>query len=420
MNEDPVSLYSNHDPSTARHLNCLSLFVPSVILCLMFVGAVPGRAEGKAVIPARVVCFGDSITDGDTYPQILAQAFREAGDGTPAFICSGVGGETAAQMDVRFDQTVGIFKPDLITILEGTNDAFANTSADEYGKSMRSIVAKAKAIGAKVMLLTPPECLARPGKTEDEKAKAYARIQKDIDSYESVIRTIAAESGCLLADDRKLMKDSLKAGHILFVEDQTHPNYLGQSLIARSILDALGDQEIALPKTFDPKPLPGLVEKWQLRRSPLDAKGHPIRLTADDVSKLAADGTWTPFDVTQSQPLADSPEIWLEQMRRNGAGMNLDKLLEKNGMAQGMAEVTSVDGGPAYIQNGMQIKTIWLNGVLVHDQVQNQKEVWRGVHAGKERIPVNLKKGVNEIVIEFNGNFLLLVTHDLIWENQLR
>ncbi len=151
-------------------------------------------------------------------------------------------------------------------------------------------------------------------------------------------------------------------------------------------------------------------------------KGHPVRLNADGVAKLVPDGTWTSFDVTKSepQPLADSPEIWPEQMRRNGAGMKIDKLLGKGGMAQGIAEVNSAEGGAAYIQNGMQIKTIWLNGILVHDQVQNQKEIWRGVHAGKERILVNLKKGANQIVIEFDGSFLLLVTPNLIWEDQAR
>ena len=334
----------------------------------------------------------------------------------PALICSGVGGETAAKMDARFDQTVGIFKPDLITVIEGTNDANAKTSAEDYRKAMQSIIAKAKAIGAKVMLLTPAECLARPGKTEAEKDAAHADIQKHIDSYEAVIRTLAAENGCLLADDRTLMKDSMKAGNNLFVEDQIHPNYLGQSLIARAILDALGRPDITLPKTFDPKPLPGLVDKWKLRLSPLDAKKQPIRLTDDDVAKLQVDGTWTECDLPESKPVADSPEIWIEQMRRNGAGMKIDTLLGKSGMAQGIAEITSADGGPAYIQNGMQIKTIWLNGVKVHDQ----NEVWRGVHAGKERIPVTLKKGMNQIVIEFNGNFLLLVTRDLVWEDLAR
>ena len=39
----------------------------------------------------RVVCLGDSITDGCTYPQILAQALRRQGKAGPVFICAGRG-----------------------------------------------------------------------------------------------------------------------------------------------------------------------------------------------------------------------------------------------------------------------------------------------------------------------------------------
>ena len=49
--------------------------------------------------PSRIVCLGDSITDGDTYPQIIMQSLREAGGRVPAVIYSGVGGNTAQMMD---------------------------------------------------------------------------------------------------------------------------------------------------------------------------------------------------------------------------------------------------------------------------------------------------------------------------------
>jgi hypothetical protein len=102
-------------------------------------------------------------------------------------------------------------------------------------------------------------------------------------------------------------------------------------------------------------------------------------------------------------------------MRRNGAAMKLDKLLGPGALAQGVAEVVSADGGPAFVQNGMGIAAIWLNGVQIHDQMK----AWTGAHLGKERIPVTLAKGTNRIVIEFKQTFFLAVTPRMIWEDTL-
>jgi lysophospholipase L1-like esterase len=373
------------------------------------------HAQKQASLPTRIVCFGDSMTDGDTYPQLIMQAFHEAGGPVPALICSGVGGETMKQMDTRFDKTVAVFKPEMVTVLEGTNDAFSNTSPEDYEKSLRSIVAKVKAIGAQVMLVTPSECVARHGKTEAEKDAFLKNVETHLESYDAIVRKVATENSCLLAQNRNLFQAGLKAGENLFVEDGTHPNYLGQSLMARSILDALGHPETALPKSFDPKPLPGLIAEWKLRPSPLDEKKQPVRLDADAVSKLSPDATWVTCHLPEQPPVADSPEIWIEQMRRNGAVMKSETLIGKGPMGQGVATVDSANGGPAFIQTGMGIATVWLNGVMVHDQMK----VWGGAHPGKDRIPVTLNKGANTIVMEFKDNFFLAVTPNLIWEDQL-
>jgi len=390
--------------------------VLTVLSCFAFSLGSGGASQEAQLNLDPIICLGDSITDGDTYPQIIMQAIKESGSRAPICICSGVGSDTAQMMDARFAKTVAVFRPELVTVSVGTNDAFRNISPEDYGKAIRSIVAKAKAVGAKVMLLTPCECLARNGNTEVEKDTFARNVESHIDSYEAVIRKIAAEDSCLLAEDRELVKESLKAGKTLFVEDQIHPNYLGQSLIARSILDALGCRDVALPKSFDPKPFPGLVGKWMLRLSPLDEKGQPVLLTEESVPKLVPDGTWTPCELPEKPPFADSPEIWMEQVRRNGFAMKVEGLIGKGKLGQGVAEITSANGGQAFIQTGMHVQSIWLNGVKIHDQ----KNAWTGGHAGKERIPVSLIKGINRIVIEFGADFFLAVTPDLIWEDQLR
>ncbi len=117
----------------------------------------------------------------------------------------------------------------------------------------------------------------------------------------------------------------------------------------------------------------------------------------------------------EREPVADSPEIWFEQMRRHGAVVGTEKIVGKGELGQGIAEIVAPEAGPAFIQTGLGVGTVWFNGVQVHDQ----KGAWTGAHLGKERISVALKKGSNSLVIEFKNNFFLAVTPVFIWEDLL-
>lgn len=66
----------------------------------------------------RVVFFGDSITDGWD----LAQSFPGKN-----YINRGIGGQTTAQMLVRFRQDVLNLRPQVVVIHAGTNDVAGNT-----------------------------------------------------------------------------------------------------------------------------------------------------------------------------------------------------------------------------------------------------------------------------------------------------
>ena len=70
----------------------------------------------------------------------------------------------------------------------------------------------------------------------------------------------------------------------------------------------------------------------------------------------------------------------------------------------------------AYLQIGIGASTVWLNGTKIHDQ----GNAWTGFHAGKERIAVKLRTGVNRLVVEIDGpHFFMGVSDELTWEGQL-
>ena len=86
-------------------------------------------------------------------------------------------------------------------------------------------------------------------------------------------------------------------------------------------------------------------------------------------------------------------------------------------LIQAVAEIDSPAEKQVYLQIGIGVSTARLNGVKVHDQ----GDAWTGFHAGKERIAVNLRPGLNRLVVETGGpHFFMGVSDEMVWEGQLR
>ena len=371
----------------------------------------------QPVAEDRVVCLGDSITDGYTYGLILIQALREAGMPLPAIICAGVAGNTAPEMAVRLERTVLAFNPQWVTFNAGANDALRDVTPVQYEAALREIAGKVRAQGARLILLTPCVLQKRNGKTPDEQEAHAKTVQGRLDDFETIIRKVAAENGCTIAENRALMDTAMRAGDTILVADGVHPNYAGQALMARSILDAMGYQEVALPRTFDPRLFPGIIPEWKVRLAPVDDKKQPIRLTAATVGDLTPGDSWVTYTLPDPVPTnAPSAEDWNEQIRRNGFALRLQERLG-DGLVQATAEVNTDRERHAWLQLGGQISTVWLNGVKLHDQ----GTAWTGFHAGKERLPVTFVSGLNRLVVETAGqHFFLAVTDEMVWEDGLR
>jgi len=368
----------------------------------------------------RVVCLGDSITDGCTYPQILTQALKEAGKPVPPIICAGVASDTAPQMAARLETSVLAFKPAIVTFCAGTNDSLRKLPPAHYEKALRQVAAKVKAQGGTMILLTP--CVINPAKGGDgaaqkaatERAAAAERL---IARYARVIREVAADEGFPVAENNALMQAARRDGKDVMTADGIHPNYSGQSLIARAILDAMGHADVPLPKKFKPRLFPGVIREWKMRLAPLDAKGRPQRLTQATARQLQPDETWKTYTLPDPAPEAKpSAEDWWEQERRNGFGLRVHERVGK-GLVQAVGTIAAKETRRAFISTGIGIATAWLNGRKVHEQ----GKAWTGFHAGKERIPVELRQGRNTLVVEIDApQFFLSVTDKLVWEEDLR
>jgi len=373
----------------------------------------PGRAP---TADDRIVALGDSITDGNTYPQILMQALREAGRPVPVVVCAGVASDTAAQMAARFEQDVLRFQPTVVTVSAGTNDAHRGVTDEAYEAALRAICERGRAAGALMVLLTP--CVIEPREGADEAATQKARELDDrVLGFEKVVRRLAAEFACPVAECNRRMREARDRGVKIMAGDGIHPDYMGQSLMARAILDALACTEVALPKEFQPRLFPDVVRSWRMRLAPLGEDKKPVRLTEASAATLDPDAAWVEYRLPDAVPAgAPGADDWREQCRRNGFGLQVQAAVGK-GLVQAVAFLDEAAPRKAFINTGIGVSTVWLNGRKLHEQGGR----WTGYHAGKERLPVELAAGRNRLVLEVEGNdFFLSLTDTLVWETALR
>ena len=126
----------------------------------------------------RAVFFGDSITEnwvlGD--PALFGDAV----------VGRGIGGQTSAQMLVRFHQDVIALKPRVVQILAGTNDIAGNrgpTSEQDYRNNIMAMVELARAHRIRVVLASIPPAAAFFWRPEVTPGPRIARLNAWLADY---------------------------------------------------------------------------------------------------------------------------------------------------------------------------------------------------------------------------------------------
>lgn len=335
----------------------------------------------------KIVFLGDSITDGHTYPQLIAQALKEARLQVPTIVNAGIGGDTAAGMLKRLDRDVFIHKPDIMTLSAGINDSGRVSPAD-FERDVTAIADRVTQANIKLIVLTTS---IQGNGREKNAARAL--------EYDAILKKVAAAHHAPLADVKALMTAARDKGQSLLEEDQVHPNFAGQSLIARAVLDALGHPDVAVPKSLDLNPMPGLITDWKI---------HPL---ADkekiDPATLKPDQAWKPLHLPQADK---EPTWWRDDERRRGFALSLDKTIAPAKQFVAITTITIQSPRRAYLNTGAQLEKLWLNGKLIYENTG-----WTGWHAGKERIAVNLPAGHSTIILQSGEAFFLSLTDDNQW-----
>ncbi len=193
------------------------------------------RLKPSAPEEKRVVFFGDSITDAWPLPEYFP--------GKP-YINRGIGGQTTAQMLVRFRQDVIALQPKVVVILASTNDIAGNTGPariEDIEANLASFAELAKTHGIGVVFSS---VLPVHNYTPESQDFFAQRPPQKIVELNRWLKAYCAVHGCIYLDYFSALVDKNGLLERELADDGLHPNHAGYKIMAplaeRAIGEALG------------------------------------------------------------------------------------------------------------------------------------------------------------------------------------
>lgn len=187
-------------------------------------------ANKSVSVPAKVVFMGNSITDG-WYPAD-SMFFKNNG-----YIGRGIGGQTTAEMLVRFRADVINLKPQAVTILAGTNDIAQNIgyiSQENIFGNIVSMCELAKANNIKPVLCSILPVYDYPWRPGLEPALKIVQLNGWMKEY-------AAKNGFVYVDYYSALVDDRGGLPKKYAEDGVHPNLDCYKIMEKIIHEALSE-----------------------------------------------------------------------------------------------------------------------------------------------------------------------------------
>ena len=213
---------------------CASIVAVGLGLC--------ARAAATAPAPfragERVGFFGDSISEAGSqafYLEYLS-AIRHPGRGARV-ANMGQSGDTSWGGAARWARESAAQAVDRVFVMFGMNDIGSEDCAERYPKAMRDIVAKARADGKDVVLLTPS-----PYDVWGHQPKALERSDARLETCAAEVRRLAAEAALPLVELYGPMREVFRDNpDRWFNGDRVHPDFAGHMMMASLVWSAMGE-----------------------------------------------------------------------------------------------------------------------------------------------------------------------------------
>jgi lysophospholipase L1-like esterase len=201
--------------------------------------------------PLVWVMTGDSITHGAkwlgperSYPELIQERVRwTLQRRRDLFINSGISGERTGGLLADFDWRVIHFKPDVVSIMIGMNNAVAGPEGRQaFAADLREMIRRVRAAGAIPVL-------HRTNTIDLESGNPAALARADLPAYNAAIAAVATEMDLILVDHwahwekTKPVVTELRA----WLADPIHPNGAGHRQFAIEFFRAIGCYDPAAP-----------------------------------------------------------------------------------------------------------------------------------------------------------------------------
>jgi lysophospholipase L1-like esterase len=240
-----------------RELACMTKLLLGLGIGLaLFSGAAHAQTASDFAIKSgdRVVFYGDSITDQRMYSLMTEQYIVTRFPGLNVrFVHSGWGGDRVTgggggPIDLRLDRDVTSYKPTVVTVMLGMNDAsyrpFDANIFKTYADGYKHLVSKVKADnpGVRMTLIKPSpfDDITRPVSFPGGYNAVLLR-------YSDFVGELAASEGASTADLNGPVVDMLRKAQATdpqnaarIIPDRVHPDWGGHLIMAECLLKAWG------------------------------------------------------------------------------------------------------------------------------------------------------------------------------------
>ena len=240
------------------------LFPLLIAFCLgCFISASPLKPGYSYPVPvfkkgAHILFIGDSITDmqrsrkpygwdqnhllGHSYVFLIAARLDiDAVESNYTFSNRGISGNTVADLKKRWQQDAIEPKPDLLSILIGTNDVGKGVTPQAYERDYRAILSKSREVKPELRIVLLDPFVLRSGKLDNE--DVWKKRKTATDQMRMVVARLAKEFEAVHIPMQDIFDEAISvAPAVHWIWDGIHPLAAGHEVIARSWLDSVSSR----------------------------------------------------------------------------------------------------------------------------------------------------------------------------------
>lgn len=372
----------------------------SLILAMLVVAAAPPALVRAAGSPEpfrdgdRVAVIGDSITQSRrTHSYIWNYYVTRFPDRRVFFGNCGISGDSASGAVRRFDWDIAIHKPTVATIMLGMNDVGRGhygkdktseadrkrqqDALDRYGENMIALSEKLKAIGARIVYITP----SIYDQTGTQKREDNYGVNDALGKCGEIVRELADKFGGTVVDLHGPMTRINAEGQAknpdfsIIGPDRIHPGDIGQFIMAALFLEQQG--------------LPALVSKTVVDA----ASGKAVSVERAALSNLKATPQGVEFDLIEESlpyyvPPSTRPALDLVAFQEK---LN-QEVLQVTGLEDGDYEI-AVDGQPVLRASSSELaQGVNLADAKASPMMRQAHQVWRELERRQNLVGHRLRR----------------------------